>query len=305
MPGLAKLTEELWRVFGFVLVVIFVAEASIMFLLPSILPAGVGWVTESVVDAFLLTLTVAPIFWWLLVRPLRRLAEFRTEMLALTISAQEQERRRIAGDLHDGVGQALTSLLIGLRTIADAEVLDSARLRASELREVVADTLEDVKRLVRGLRPSVLDDLGLKPALERLVSDAGKTLALDMSWDLAALEGSRLPEQLELTVYRIVQESLGNIAKHAQAKTVHVALEREQGELIVRVQDDGRGFVAASAKALIAEGHMGLTGMTERAVLLGGSLNVDTQPGEGTTVIARLPLPLEKMNAKNSGSSGR
>lgn len=304
MSRFRSVPREIWRTFGIMLMVIFVMEATIMIFLPKVLPAGVDWITESIVDAWLLTMTVAPIFWLLLVRPLRRLAEFRTEMLAMTISAQEQERRRIAGDLHDGVGQALTSLLIGLRTVTDSDSLFAAQARATDLRELAVTTLEDVKRLARGLRPSVLDDLGLGPALERLISDIGKMHSLDVSSDFAALEGSRLPSLVELTVYRIVQEALANVAKHAGASTVHVGLERSGDQLAVRIRDDGCGFITSSAQSLMAEGHLGLAGMQERASLMGGSVQLDSQIGEGTTVIARLPFGEMNTNGKNSRPAG-
>lgn len=305
MSPFRSVTREIWQTFGIMLLVIFVTEATIMIFLPKVLPTGVDWVTESIVDAWLLTMTVAPVFWLLLVRPLRRLAEFRTEMLAMTISAQEKERRRIAGDLHDGVGQALTSLLIGLRTVSDSESLVAAQARAIDLRKLVVTTLEDVKRLARGLRPSVLDDLGLGPALERLISDVGKMHSLDASWDFTELEGTRLPSLIELTVYRIVQEALANVAKHARATTVHVGLERSGDQLSVRIRDDGCGFVAASARSLMSEGHWGLAGMQERASLMGGSVELDSQIGEGTTVVARLPLGEMKSDGKNSRHVGR
>lgn len=291
MPFTSGRVGPVWRVMVVMLAVIFVAESTIMLSLPKFLPSDVDWVSESLLDALLLTLTVAPIFWLLLVRPVRRLAEFRTEMLARTISAQENERRRIARDLHDEVGQSLTSLLVGLRNVSDADSLEAARSRVEPLRDVASTVLDDIKRLARGLRPSVLDDLGLAPALERLVQDFGRTHGLDVSLEINGLTGSRLPEQHEVTVYRIVQESLTNIAKHAQATTVNVAIERLGDELKIAIQDDGRGFVVASAKQMISEGHLGLTGMRERAALLGGWLTIQSQPGQGTQTVSGLPLP--------------
>lgn len=300
MPYSSARVGPVWRVVAVMLVVIFVAESTIMLSLPTFLPPDVDWVSESLLDALLLTLTVAPIFWLLLVRPVRRLAEFRSEMLARTISAQENERRRIARDLHDEVGQSLTSLLVGLRNVSDANSLEAARARVEPLREVASTVLDDIKRLARGLRPSVLDDLGLAPALERLIQDFGKTYGVDVSLEISGLSGSRLPEQHEVTVYRIVQESLTNIAKHAQATTAHVAIQRLGDQLRIAIQDDGRGFVVASAKRLISEGHLGLTGMQERAALLGGWLTIQSQPGQGTQTISELPLPKGTVDEQDS-----
>lgn len=300
MPNSSVRIGQPWRVVAVMLAVIFVAESTIMLSLPKFLPSDVDWVSESLLDALLLTLTVAPIFWLLLVRPVRRLAEFRTEMLARTISAQENERRRIARDLHDEVGQSLTSLLVGLRNVADADSLESVRARIEPLREVVSTVLDDIKRLARGLRPSVLDDLGLVPALERLVQEFGKTHDVDVSLDIRGLSGSRLLEQHEVTIYRIVQESLTNIAKHAQATTVNVAVERLGDKLKIAIQDDGRGFVVASAKQMISDGHLGLTGMQERAALLGGWLTIQSQPGQGTQTVSELPLPKGTVDDQDS-----
>ena len=290
MPNRVIRVAGPWGVFGVVLSVIFVAEATIMISLPRFLPPNVDWVTESLLDAFLLTLAVSPVFWRLLVHPLGKLLEFRTKILVHTMSAQEQERRRIARDLHDEVGQTVTSLLIGLRTVADAKSLDVARARAEELRSIATAVLDDIKRIARGLRPSVLDDIGLAPALERLVLDFARTHEIGASLDLDGLDRERLPEHLEVAVYRIVQEALTNIAKHAQAKNVRVSLLKHGDQLRVAVQDDGCGFAAASAKDLIAGGHWGLTGMQERAAMLGGHLSVESAPGQGTTIVARIPL---------------
>lgn len=275
------------------LAVIFAVEATIMFSLPRLLPPEVDWATESFVDAFLLTLVVAPIFWLLLIRPIRRLAEFRTEMLAQILSAQEAERRRIARDLHDEVGQTLTSLLIGFRTITDAESLDAARARSLELRETTSTLLDDIKRLARGLRPSVLDDLGLVPALERLTLDISRVHDVEVSLETSGLSAARLPEAVEVTVYRIVQESLNNTVKHADAHSARVSVSRAGDELVVAIQDDGHGFTAQSAQKLMADGHLGLAGMRERAALLGGSLSIESKPDTGTLVRARLPITTE------------
>ncbi len=273
--------------------VIFVVEAVIMLLLPRFLPKDVDWATESLLDACLLTVIVAPIFWRLLIRPLRQLAEFRSELLAQTLAAQEAERHRIARDLHDEVGQTLTSLLIGFRTITDAKSLEVARVRALELRETTSTLLEDIKRLARGLRPSVLDDLGLVPALERLTLDISRVHDVDVSLKTSGLPAVRLPEAVEVTVYRIVQESLNNTVKHAEARTAQVSISRVADELEVSIQDDGHGFAAQSAQKLMADGHLGVAGMHERAALLGGSLMVQSKPGAGTLVRARLPLSSE------------
>ncbi len=296
--------KERWQVYVVMLLVIFVAESTIMILLPTFLPKDVDWIAESFLDAFLLTSTVAPIFWMLLVRPLRQLARLRTEILAHTLHAQEQERRRIARDLHDEVGQSVTSLLIGLRTIGDADSLDKARTRAEELRGITATVLDDIKRIARGLRPSVLDDIGLAPALERFVQDFGRTHEIEMSLETNGLGTQRLPEPVEVAIYRIVQEALNNMAKHSQCRHGRVLIQRHGDQVRIEVQDDGRGFTATSAEVLVAGGHLGLTGMQERASMLGGTLSVESQVSKGTKVVACLPLRRELSHGQDSGTAG-
>jgi len=273
-----------------------------MIQLPLLLPPGGDWISTSLLDALLLTTIVAPVFWILLIRPLRRVAEFRTEMLARVLEAQESERRRIARDLHDEVGQTLTSLLIGFRTIGEADSLNDVRLQANEFRETTSALLDDIKRLARGLRPSVLDDLGLIPALERLTLDIQRLHDVDVKLETADLSQSRLPSAIEVTVYRIVQEALNNVVKHAEAQLARVRVSL-QGDIVeVLVEDDGCGFQKQSTRKLAAEGHFGVAGMTERATLLGGSLAVESNLRAGTRVRARLPMTID--NTLTSNPSG-
>lgn len=304
MTQRVSLSDRRWHVFLLMLLVIFVVEATIMILLPWFLPPGVDWVSESLLDAFLLTTIVAPVFWVLLIRPLRQVAEFRTEMLARVLDAQESERRRIARDLHDEVGQTLTSLLIGYRTIGEAESLDAVRLQVEELRETTSALLDDIKRLARGLRPSVLDDLGLIPALERLTIDIQRLHDVETTLDTAGLSSSRLPSAIEVTVYRIVQEALNNVVKHAEAHKARIRIGLHTDDIEVVVEDDGRGFLKQPNRKLAADGHFGVAGMTERATLLGGSLVVESKPGAGTLVRARLPLTINNTSSSNL-SGGR
>jgi signal transduction histidine kinase len=222
---------------------------------------------------------------------LRRRDEIRTRLLDQVMTAQEEERRRIARELHDETGQSLTTLTVGLATIAEAADLGAARERAAELRRVAARTLAEVHNLSRGLRPSVLDDLGLLPALERHLKEygAGRGIAVDLH--TSGFDHQRLPEPVEIAVYRIVQEALTNAARHAAASTVSVILEHRGRSVHVIVEDDGRGF---DLEGVLGSGDadrtLGLHGMRERASLLGGSLTVESAPGRGSTVFAEIPL---------------
>ena len=222
---------------------------------------------------------------------LRRREEIRTRLLEQVMTAQEEERRRIARELHDETGQALTSLAVGLSMLKDVQQLSVARERAAELRALAAHTLDEVHNLSRGLRPSVLDDLGLLPAVERLLKEYEVNHGIAGDLHAAGFDGQRLQATVEIAVYRIVQEALTNTAKHARAGTVSVLLEHQGDMIRVIVEDDGRGFDPGEAlSGDHAERGLGLHGMRERAALLGGTLSVESGPGQGTTVFARIPL---------------
>jgi PAS domain S-box-containing protein len=214
----------------------------------------------------------------------------RRRLLEQVLSAQEEERRRIARDLHDEIGQALTSVLIGLKTLEGVAVLQPVQAQARELRGIVGQTLEEVRRLARGLRPSVLDDLGLAAALERAASDFTQAHGIPVEVRAAALDKRRLPEAVETALYRIAQEALTNVAKHAAARKVRIDVNVDPGGIDLRVVDDGRGFASDALLRRPAGQHLGLSGMRERAALLGGTCAVDSQPGRGTRVRVRLPL---------------
>ncbi len=231
----------------------------------------------------------------------RGLIEVRRQLLKKLMSAQEDERRRIARDLHDEIGQALTSVLIGLRTVADAATLPVARQGAEDLRRVAIAALEEVRRLARGLRPSVLDDLGMAAALERYVADYAQAHAIDVEVDASDLADWRFPEEVETALYRIAQEALTNTAKHAAAQHVRIVLQRTPEGVQLIVSDDGQGF---TRRDLNSDGQLGLSGMQERAALLNGSVTVESEPGEGTRVTVRIPC-VEATHDENSCALGR
>jgi PAS domain S-box-containing protein len=219
----------------------------------------------------------------------RRAEDVREHLLARAISAQEEERHRVARELHDETGQALTAILVGLRNVEAAVMGTPAQQIAQELRRLVAATLRDVGRIARGLRPSVLDDLGLIPALQRYAEELGSARALVVK--INGDPGERFPRAVETTLYRIIQEALTNVASHAQARQAHVAIHRQTGTVQALVQDDGSGFdFDAALHATARRQPLGLIGMQERASLLGGSVVIDSRPGAGTTITVTLPL---------------
>lgn len=225
---------------------------------------------------------------------IRRKEEVRTRLLERVISAQEEERRRIARELHDETGQSLTSLALGLQAMEGVESLEEVKVRTAELRSLVAKTLEEVHLLARALRPSILDDLGLVAALERSVKGYEAATGLHIDFYAQGLDGRRLSPHLETALYRIVQEALTNVVKHAQARNVSVLLERRGRAVVAVVEDDGRGFDVAEVRRSQGEDKgLGLIGIEERASLLGGTLTVESRPGMGTTVVVEIPLEPE------------
>ena len=208
------------------------------------------------------------------------------DSLRQVVAGQELERSRLARELHDETGQALTSILLGLRSIEEAAG-DRPDIRESvlSLRELVVATLHDVRRLAVELRPAALDDFGLVPALQRLAETFAEQTGVSVHVE-AALGDQRLPGESETALYRIVQEALTNVIKHAQATTVSVVLTRKGESVVAVIEDDGRGFDPSQPR----EDGLGLLGMRERIALLSGRVTVESSPGRGTTVAVEVPF---------------
>lgn len=207
------------------------------------------------------------------------------DALRRVVEAQELERARLARELHDETGQALTSILLGLKHLDDVVETDTAREATASLRELVASTLQDVRRLAVELRPSALDDFGLVTAVERLTSNLSEQSALVVDLE-ARLGDQRLPPEAETALYRIVQEALTNVVKHADARRVSITLVRKEASAVVVIEDDGQGFDPGALRA----GALGFTGMRERVELVGGRLTVESAPGAGTTLVAEVHI---------------
>jgi PAS domain S-box-containing protein len=217
--------------------------------------------------------------------------EERRWFLKRVIDAQDDERRRIARELHDEAGQALTSLIVRLRTLQDARSLREAKAQAARLRRGLADTIGGLGRLARGLHPSLLDDLGLVAVLKRHAAEAAEALAIPIRVRTKGLGSRRLPRAVETALYRIAQEALTNVARHAVAKRVEMVLSRADGTVRLVVRDDGRGFdPLARARGARSPHALGLLGIRERAAALGGTASIDSTPGRGTSVAVAVPL---------------
>jgi two-component system, NarL family, sensor kinase len=225
----------------------------------------------------------------------RRLAEREEALERFTermVRMQELDRRRLAGEIHDGIGQRIVSLSFYLSAAADL-VGTNAALAGEQIdkaQQLAAAALDEVSAAMTGLRPSVLDDLGLAASLESL-AHASPELDVDVQ-----VSGEALPEHLETALYRIAQESLQNVVKHASAQNVEIRLKVSSGTALLEVSDDGVGFDPASVPESESPGSggYGLSGMLQRAELLGGRLEVDSAPGRGSTLRVRVPLRLPR-----------
>jgi signal transduction histidine kinase len=207
------------------------------------------------------------------------------DVVRRVVEAQELERARLARELHDETGQALTSILLGLKPLESAAQTDAERGAIASLRELVVATLQDVRRLAVELRPSALDDFGLVPAVQRLTETFREQSGLEVQLE-TQLGDDRLPPESETTLYRVIQEAFTNVVKHAGASRVSVVVRRQDGVALAVVEDDGRGFDPAQTR----EDALGLAGMRERVALAGGRLRIESSSGAGTTLVAEVPV---------------
>jgi two-component system sensor histidine kinase UhpB len=219
--------------------------------------------------------------------------QLQREFLHRTVQAQEEERRYIARELHDETAQALTALSLGLAGAEEAVGEDPAAARGHlrVLRGLVDDIVKRVNQLTTRLRPTMLDDLGLIPALITYADTLDRNLPFSVDVEVTGRR-RRLSSELETTVYRIAQESLTNVARHAQATHARVHLNLGPREATLKVADNGIGMSAERAERAAGKGEgWGLAGIYERAALLGGDVIIRSEPGAGTEIEARIPIP--------------
>ena len=223
-----------------------------------------------------------------LLEELRRKEAIRGQLLEKVISAQEDERKRISRELHDETGQALTALAVGLRTLEGGALPEGDRRRLADIQALAANAINAVQSLAFQLRPSVLDEVGLSPAIERYVRSFGERYRVNADVQVAGMR-ERLPPATETALYRITQEALTNVARHAEASNVSVLLERRNGTILLLVEDDGKGFTPQDREVSRRE-RLGIHGMEERATLVGGKLTIESRPGAGTSVYVEIPV---------------
>jgi len=208
-------------------------------------------------------------------------------LLERVLSAQEEERRRIARELHDEAGQLLTSLLVGLRTLEDSRNIADAKAKGYRLREITAQAIDEVGRLARGLHPAALDDHGLGVALSRYVTEYSKANNITVDLTLSERDCGALPSAVQIGLYRILQEALTNVARHSGAKAVRIRFAHLAAALRVAVTDNGHGFDTEAT--VLSSSHLGIQSMRERAAMLGGTVSFLSK-STGTRMLVHIPL---------------
>jgi PAS domain S-box-containing protein len=213
----------------------------------------------------------------------KELEREREQLLRRIVHSQEQERQRIARELHDELGQHLTALKMGLEALLPNESLQ-------QMKTIVTRLDESIDRLALELRPPALDDLGLHGAVGSLLDQFTAASGIRADVHTTGPDGHRLSDAVETTLYRVLQEALTNIWKHAGAKNVSVIVELQPQQVQLIVEDDGSGFDPAEAPSGDRRARFGLVGMRERIALIGGSFNIESTPGQGTTLYVRVPV---------------
>lgn len=216
-------------------------------------------------------------------------SESLRQLLHRAVTAQEGERQRLARELHDETGQALTAIVLQLKALQDETDPEVISDRINGLRYLASQTLEEIRRLSIDLRPAALDDLGLVPAMRRFIEGCAERNGIAIEFNTGSSLG-RLPPDMEIVLYRVVQEGLTNVIRHAHAHQAQVTLEHVGQMVILTIADDGAGIDSTQKNG----GGLGLAGMRERATMAGGNLQVFSAPQTGTRIVIHLPLQEEK-----------
>ncbi|MCS7259241.1 MAG: sensor histidine kinase [Anaerolineae bacterium] len=221
---------------------------------------------------------------------LRRKDELSKRLLGKVLTAQEQERARLARELHDEIGQALTAIIMTTTVVENSlpPEFASGREKLANVRNIASQALNDLRGLIFDLRPEVLDDLGLALALRAQTKKHLEPLGIQVELRASGLRDN-LPHEVETAVFRVVQEAITNIARHSRATQASISLTKQEGRLLVRVRDNGQGFDLTQVMNGPRQAW-GLLGMEERVTLLGGKFYISTRPGAGTLLLAEIPL---------------
>lgn len=228
--------------------------------------------------------------------------EMTSQLLKKVISAQEEERKRIARELHDQTSQSLTSLIIGLKMLKSCNTLDEVTKQSDDLRTLTSKTLEEVHDLAIQLRPAVLDDIGLNIALQKYVADYSRKFNIKVDYHSIGFDSMRLPAETEIVIYRVVQEAFANILKHSEARNASLILENRRDLLKVIVEDNGKGFDVEKIMGSEIDGKLGLFGMQERIGLINGSITIESTPGFGTNIYITVPIDKKQSYEKDKNT---
>lgn len=237
---------------------------------------------------------------------LRDAEQGRRELLRKLVVAQEEERRGLAREIHDETSQALTALVVGLETATTVPVasIEELKNQLSPIKQTATEMLREIQRIIHDLRPAILDDLGLVQAVDWYAESRLKPKGIQIALETAGIE-KRLPSEVETVAFRIAQEAINNVARHANAENVSITLDFGDADLTLEVEDDGQGF---DPKAILARTNgntsFGLLGIRERVVLFGGTAKIESEPGEGTKITARIPLKGMNGDEQDSDSLG-
>ncbi|TCS84566.1 PAS domain-containing sensor histidine kinase [Tepidibacillus fermentans] len=220
---------------------------------------------------------------------------------ASMIRAQEEERKRLSRELHDGIGQSIFSVLLGIEYVMPLIENESIREHLENLRKTTKQTLEELRHMAVELRPSALDDLGLIAALKSYMKTFGDTFGIQVNFEYSG-DKDRLPASVETALYRISQEALTNVAKYADCDRVDLTMCKKMNEVILKVTDYGKGFSVDDLRR--HDKGVGLYGMEERASMLGGTFRITSQLGKGTEIEVHIPLQKEEENGQNQNLIG-
>jgi two-component system sensor histidine kinase UhpB len=240
---------------------------------------------------------------------LRMALERYRRLARQTLVAEEEERRRLARELHDETSQALSGLALQLQALVDMVKISGSqdeefKNRLIKVQTLVVQVHSEISRLIANLRPALLDTLGLIPAIRRYAENSLNPLGINVTVETAGTE-KRLPSEVDSGLFRWVQGAIGNIAQHSKAKNASILLDYQEDELFLRVTDDGQGFDVSKITNIEDSGRgRGVFSMKERVGLLGGICQIESQPGQGTTLWARVPVNWDGEDAKNKSARG-
>jgi signal transduction histidine kinase len=241
---------------------------------------------------------------------LRRARERYRQLARLTLVAQEEERRRIARELHDETSQALSGLALQLQALVNMAEMSGTQdaefiARLKKVQALAIQVHSETNRLIADLRPALLDTLGLVPAIRQYAESNFRPLGINVSVETKAFD-RRLPPEVEATLFRFAQGAISNIAQHSKAKNASIVLECRGDDLLLRISDDGQGFDVSKITAIEESGRgRGVFSMKERVAFIGGSCVIESKPGHGTTVRARVPIGKCEENGENTGTGSR